>query len=143
MRGQWAQVAAYGAALAAGAFALQWLDYQHLARAYSMDIVIGLVALGFLGLGVFVGLRLIRPARKAPTPAPGLDRAEARAALGISPREHDVLLALAAGLSNKEIARQLDVSPNTVKTHLSRLFEKLGARRRTDAIMRARAHGLL
>lgn len=141
MRGQWAQVAAYGAALAAGAFALQWLDYQHLARAYSTDIVIGLVALGFLGLGVFVGLRLFRPTPKPP--APGLDRAEARAALGISPREHEVLLALAAGLSNKEIARQLDVSPNTVKTHLSRLFEKLGARRRTDAIMRARAHGLL
>ncbi|MFZ4603804.1 MAG: response regulator transcription factor [Caulobacterales bacterium] len=145
MNGMWGRVAAYGAALAVGAFALQWLDYQHLARAYSTQFVVALVAAGFLGLGVFVGLRLFRPAADAAASAPAGEGGGAaqREALGISPREYEVLLALAAGLSNKEIARKLDVSPNTVKTHVSRLFEKLGARRRTDAIMRARTHGLL
>ncbi|HEX8402176.1 MAG TPA: LuxR C-terminal-related transcriptional regulator [Allosphingosinicella sp.] len=50
---------------------------------------------------------------------------------------------IAAGRSNKEIAIELKVSPNTVKTHVARLFEKLGARRRTEAINKARALGLV
>jgi len=137
----WRSLAAYGAALAVGAFALSWLDYRQMTRAYPTELAVSLGALGFLALGVFVGVRLFAP-RPAPS-APGGDIDAARDALGISPREHDVLLALAAGLSNKEIAQKLDVSPNTIKTHLARLFEKLGARRRTEAIMRARAQGLL
>ena len=60
-----------------------------------------------------------------------------------SPRELEVLQALAAGLANKQIARQLGVSPNTVKTHVARLFDKLGAQRRTEAIRRARELGLV
>jgi ATP/maltotriose-dependent transcriptional regulator MalT len=63
--------------------------------------------------------------------------------LGISGRELEVLAHLAAGRSNKEIAQRLEVSPNTVKTHVARLFEKLGARRRTQAILRARELGVL
>lgn len=139
-RGPWRSLAAYGAALAVGVFALQWLDYRHLARAYSTELAVTLGAVGFLALGAFVGARLF--ARSPPPSAPG-DLTAARDALGISPREHDVLLALAAGLSNKEIAQKLDVSPNTVKTHVARLFEKLGARRRTEAILKARAQGLI
>ena len=68
---------------------------------------------------------------------------QAQAALKISERELEVLRELAAGLSNKEIAQRLSVSPNTVKTHVARLYEKLGARRRTDAILKARELGLL
>jgi ATP/maltotriose-dependent transcriptional regulator MalT len=63
--------------------------------------------------------------------------------LGISDRELEVLTLLAAGRSNKEIARHLEVSPNTIKTHVARLFEKLGARRRTEAILRARELGVI
>ena len=63
--------------------------------------------------------------------------------LGISDRELEVLELLAAGQSNKEIARRLEVSPNTVKTHVARLFEKLEARRRTEAILRARELGMI
>ena len=63
--------------------------------------------------------------------------------LGISGREREVLELLAAGRSNKEIARELNVSPNTVKTHVSKLFEKLAVRRRTEAISRARELGIL
>ena len=68
---------------------------------------------------------------------------KAQATLGISARELTVLHALAAGRSNKEIARDLDLSPNTVKTHVARLFEKLDVKRRTDAINKARELGIV
>ena len=67
----------------------------------------------------------------------------ARAALGLSERELEVLQELAAGHANKEIAARLHVSPNTVKTHVANLFAKLGARRRTEAIRRARELGIV
>jgi DNA-binding NarL/FixJ family response regulator len=125
--------------LAAGTVALQWLDYQRLARSHWEDIYVLLVAAAFLALGVFVGARLFGRYRALPDDG----NPQALAALGISPRELEVLRELAAGLSNKEIARRLEVSPNTVKTHVTRLFEKLGARRRTEAIHRARELGIV
>jgi DNA-binding NarL/FixJ family response regulator len=135
----WKRVAFYGALLAAGTFVLQWLDYQRVARAYSGDIYLFLIAGAFLALGVFIGARVIVATR----PASGDGNPQARAALGISPRELTVLQEIAAGRSNKEIAQRLNVSPNTVKTHVAQLFEKLGARRRTDAVNRARELGIV
>ena len=129
----------YGLLLAAGTFALQWLDYQRMARTHTFEIYVFLIAGAFLVLGVVVGARLFG----ASPPQPFDGNPKAVAALGISPRELAVLNEIAAGRSNKEIARQLGVSPNTVKTHVARLFEKLEARRRTDAIARARELGLL
>jgi DNA-binding CsgD family transcriptional regulator len=133
------RIALYGAVLAAGTLALQWLDYMRLARAHSGDIYVFLIAAGFLGLGIFVGMRVMG----APKPTPFDGNPKAQASLGISPRELTILQELAAGHSNKEIAANLDVSPNTVKTHVARLFEKLGARRRTDAIAKARELGIV
>lgn len=124
--------------LAGGTFALQWLDYQRLVRTNPGEIYIALIAGAFLALGVVVGIRLA-----APAPPPAAGNPAALAGLGISPRELDVLRALAAGQSNKEIARSLAIAPSTVKTHVARLFEKLGAVRRTDAIARAREIGIL
>ena len=135
----WQRAGGYGAALAAGTLALQWFDYQRLARAHAPDIYIFLIAAGFLALGVWIGARVIG----ARHPAPFDGNPKAQAALGISPRELTVLQNLADGRSNKEIAAALNVSPNTVKTHVARLFEKLEARRRTDAINRARELGIL
>ena len=129
----------YGVFLAAGALALQWLDYQRLVRAHPGDFALFLTALAFLLLGLFIGARVIAP----PAPAPFDGNPRALAALGISPRELKVLEEIAAGHSNKEIARRLGVSPNTVKTHVARLLEKLEAKRRTDAIARARALGIV
>jgi DNA-binding CsgD family transcriptional regulator len=129
----------YAALLALGTAALQWLDYQRLARLHSGDVYLFLVAAGFLALGVFVGAR----AFAAPPPAPFDGNPKARAALGLSERELEVLQELAAGRSNKEIATRLHVSPNTVKTHVARILGKLDARRRTEAIRRARELGLL
>ena len=125
----------YGVALALAAIGLQWLDYQRLARTHWDDFYIGLIALAFLALGVFVGARLFA-GRHRPPAFDGNPRAQD--SLGISDRERAVLLELAAGRSNKEIARELHIAPSTVKTHVARLYEKLGARRRTEAVRRAR-----
>jgi DNA-binding CsgD family transcriptional regulator len=125
--------------LAAGTLALQWLDYQRLARAHSGDIYAFLMAIGFLVLGLVIGARVMG----APTPAASDGNPKAQASLGISPAELKVLQEIAAGRSNKEIAAQLKLSPNTVKTHVARLFEKLGAKRRTDAINKARELGIV
>jgi DNA-binding NarL/FixJ family response regulator len=134
------QAALYGGLLAAGALALTWLDYQHLVLLQSDAVYIGLIGSVFLALGAYVGATALRPSSSAASPD-GNERAQT--ALGISAREMDVLRELAAGGSTKEIAQRLGVSPNTVKTHISRLFEKLGAKRRTDAICRARELGLV
>jgi DNA-binding CsgD family transcriptional regulator len=136
----WKQALGYGALLAGGTLALQWLDYQRLARARTSEIYIFLIALAFLALGVFIGMRVIG-AHKPPPPFDGNPKAQA--ALGISTRELTVLHEIAAGRSNKEIAANLGVSPNTVKTHIARLFEKLEVKRRTDAINKARQLGLV
>ena len=135
----WKRVVISGAVLAAGTLALQWLDYQRLARAHFGDIYVFLIAAAFLAAGIYIGARVISSHKREVfdgNPA-------AQAALGISARELTVLRQIAAGRSNKEIATALNVSPNTVKTHVARLFEKLEAKRRTDAIARARELGLV
>ncbi|MGB5938608.1 MAG: response regulator transcription factor [Rhodanobacter sp.] len=126
----WKQVVGYGALLAAGTLALQWLDYQRLVRMHAGDVYLFLVAAAFLVLGIVLGVRVFA----APVPAV-FD--------GNPKRELEVLHELAAGHSNKEIAAHLHVSPNTIKTHVARLFEKLGAKRRTEAIRRARELGIV
>ena len=129
----------YGAILAAGALGLQWLQYSFLVRTYPIEAYVLLLALGFLGLGIWVGARLFR---RVP-PVPFEINARAQETLGVSEREREVLELLATGRSNKEIARTLAVSPNTVKTHVARLFEKLEVKRRTQAIQRARELGII
>jgi DNA-binding CsgD family transcriptional regulator len=135
----WSAVAVYGALLGAGTLALQWLDYQRLARMRSGDVYIAVIAAAFLALGVFVGMRVFAGPRRAAFDG----NPQAQAALGISPRELMVLHEIAAGRSTKEIADALHVSPNTVKTHVTRLFEKLDAKRRADAVNKARELGIV
>lgn len=134
----WLQLAGYGGALAAGALLLDWVQYRRFARARTGDVYLFLIAFGFLLLGLWAGARLF--ARSEPPP-PG--NPAARAALGISDRELAVLAALAEGRSNKEIAAAFHISPHTVKSHVASLYAKLGSRRRTEAVARARALGLL
>lgn len=135
----WPRIALYGALLAAGTLALEWFDYLRLTRSYPAEVFLFLVAAGFLALGVLVGARALRP----PAPQRFDGNPKARAALGISARELAVLEALAEGRSNKEIAAALAVSTNTVKTHVAHLFEKLDASRRTEAVSKARALGIV
>ena len=129
----------YGAILAAGTFVLEWLQFRLLVRTHAVEAYVVLVAAAFLGLGVWLGAKLFR---RVPA-APFVPNTRVQETLGISGRELEVLGLLAAGGSNKEIARRLEVSPNTVKTHLTKLFAKLEARRRTEAIQKARELGMI
>ncbi len=128
-------VAIYATALGLGAVALQWLDYRYVTRAFSTVIYIGIVAAVFVALGVWVGQSLTPRARR-----PDFQRNEAAiSSLGLTPRECEILTALVTGQSNKELARTLGIAPDTVKTHLARVYEKLGVSRRVQAIEKARA----
>lgn len=129
----------YGTLLALGVIGLQWLEYRYFVRAHPFQVYAALIAVGFMALGIWTGAKLFR---RAP-PAPFEINVQALESLGISDREREVLELLAAGSSNKEIARRLEVSPNTVKTHIARLFEKLSVSRRTAAISRARELGVI
>jgi DNA-binding NarL/FixJ family response regulator len=124
----------YAVALAAGAFALQWLEYQYVTKAFAAEIYIALIAVAFTALGIWAGYRLTP---KAP-PKEFARNDAAIKSLSLTDREVEILGLLAAGRANKEIARDLDVSPNTVKTHIANLFQKLGVERRTQAIQKAR-----
>lgn len=132
-------VIAYGAVLALGAMLLQWLEYRFFMRTHAREAYALLVALGFLALGIWAGVRLTP---RAPATPFAVNRA-ALDTLRISERELEVLALLAEGCANKDIARRLELSPHTVKTHLANLFDKLGAGRRTEAIARARELGLI
>ena len=129
----------YGAALAAAAFLLQWIEYQTAIRNYATELYVLLVAVLFTGLGIWVGYRLTSRGRSASFEK----NTRALDALGISDREYEVLVLLAGGCSNKEIAEQLFISPNTVKTHLANLYGKLQVSRRTQAIHKAKALRLI
>lgn len=123
----------YALVLVAGTFALQWIEYRLLLRQMPGSLALGAVALGLIGLGLWLGVSVRRAPAKAFTRN---DRA--LESLGISKREFAVLELLAQGQTNKEIARSLAISPNTVKTHVARLYEKLGASRRTEAVNKSR-----
>ena len=149
---------------------LKLAEYRFLVVEHSLEIYGGIVALAFSALGIWLGLKMtgrrekivtkevpvevrvevpvpveVRvevPAPTLPAPSGEVDRKRLDA-FGITPREHEILVLIAEGLSNREIAARLFVSENTVKTHSSRLFEKLDARRRTQAVQIAKAAGLL
>jgi len=135
---------------------LKVVEYRFLVIEHSLEIYGGIIAVIFSALGIWLGLKLTRPREtvitkevpvevRVPVPANGpFVRNQARVEqLGITPRELDILEAMAAGLSNREIAERLFVSENTVKTHAARLFDKLSARRRTQAVQRAKEAGLI
>jgi DNA-binding CsgD family transcriptional regulator len=129
----------YAIALALAATALSWLDYRHAVHAFSTQVYVALIAVGFTLLGIWAGGRLV-----AGPAAAQFERNEAAIrSLGLSPRECEILERLAAGRSNKEMARDLGISPNTVKTHLARLYAKLDVQRRVQAIEKARWLGLI
>lgn len=125
--------------LALGAFALQWLEYRFIVRAFSWQVYVGLIGAAFAAGGVWVGFKLAARAR----PETFQRNDAALAALGLTGQEVKVLERLAAGRSNKEIARDLGLSPNTVKTHVANLFGKLEVSRRTQAIGKARELALI
>lgn len=116
---------------------LKLSEYRFLILQHSLEIYGGLVAAIFAALGIWLGLTVTKRKTQPDPSPPGVPFAadnQRLAELGITPREHEILGLIAAGLSNREIAEKLFVSENTVKTHSSRLFDKLGAKRRTQAV---------
>jgi DNA-binding CsgD family transcriptional regulator len=137
----WKHVVLYGLVGGVLIAGLKAIEYRWLVVEHSFEIYGGLVAVIFAAVGVWLGRRITGnrhtvEVREVLVPAPvAFIRDEAKLAeLGITPRELEVLELIAEGLSNKEIADKVFVSENTVKTHSSRVFDKLGARRRTQAV---------
>jgi DNA-binding CsgD family transcriptional regulator len=140
---------------------LKWSEYQFLVIEHSIEIYGGLTAAVFAGLGIWLGLKLTGPREKVivkeifiptvaaaqepyvPAETPFVPDERKRDDLGITRRELEILELIAQGMSNREIAGKLYVSENTVKTHCSRTFEKLGAKRRTQAVQFGKELGLL
>jgi NarL family two-component system response regulator LiaR len=135
---------------------LKLIEYQHFVHTYPGEIYGGLVAVLFTAVGIYLGRRWRRAQQvvvikevpvEVPVHAPAPDTAagEPFAAdltqlerLGITQREYEVLRLIAEGLSNREIGERAFIAENTVKTHSSRLFDKLGVSRRVQAVQRAR-----
>ncbi len=130
--------------------ALKLIEYRFLVVEHSVEIYGGLIAAVFAILGIWLGLKLTRKKeviieREVLVPAgrPFSLNQQRLAQLGITKRELEILGLIATGLSNREIAEKLFVSENTVKTHSSRLFEKLSAKRRTQAVQLGKEMGLI
>jgi len=137
---------------------LQWTQYRFLVMEHSVEVYAAVIAATFAILGIWLGVRLKGSRQREAVkgePEPGLElNTEAgrqpfvadekkRAELGMTPRELEVLELMAQGMSNREIAEKLFVSENTIKTHSSRVFDKLGAKRRTQAVQMGKELGLL
>ena len=130
--------------------ALKLVEYRFLVVEHSIEIYGGLIALLFAGVGVWLGLKLTRKKEvvvfkevMVSAAVPFALNDDRLRELGVTPREREILELIANGMSNREIAEKLFVSENTVKTHSSRLFDKLGAKRRTQAVQLGKELGLI
>lgn len=146
------QTMLYGILLAALLFVLKWLELRLLIISHSFEIYAGAIALIFTALGIWLALKLSRP--KVETRVIEKEvyvqasthftlNEDALSKLNMSKRELEVLELMAGGLSNQEIAEQLFVSLNTVKTHSARVFEKMDVKRRTQAVEKAKRMSLI
>jgi DNA-binding CsgD family transcriptional regulator len=147
---QWRPILFFGAAGGLLVASLRFVEYRFLVVEHSIEIYSGLIALLFAAVGIRLGLTLTKTRevtviKEVAVAAPiEFARNEQQvAALAITPRELDILDQIAAGKSTREIAQALFVSENTVKTHASRVYDKLGVKRRTQAVQEARRLGLL
>jgi ATP/maltotriose-dependent transcriptional regulator MalT len=129
--------------LAALVYLLKALEYRYFVRDLTLEFYLGLVAAAFMGAGVWIGLGITRRKNVQQALLPFEAKQEALKETGISRREYEVLQLMAQGNSNQEIADKLFVSLNTVKTHSANLYAKLDAKRRTQAIQRAKGLRLL
>lgn len=129
----------YALILVLAAFMLEWLEYRYLLRSVPLSGLIAVVAVAFIALGIWVGIGVSGASERGAFEV----NDKALAALGVSDREYAVLKLLATGRSNKEIARELGISPNTVKTHVANLYAKLSVSKRTEAVYAARQLGLI
>jgi len=130
----------YGLSLAVLVTFLKIIEYKYWIRDFSVEVYIGIIGLGFTALGLWVGTKIISRKREVQIVVRTdfkLNETELQRT-GISQREFEVLELMASGFSNQEIADKLFISLSTVKTHSANLFSKLDAKRRTQAVQRAK-----
>ena len=146
----WRHIILFGLAGGIVITLLKWTEYRFLVMEHSIEIYGGLTAATFSAFGIWLGLRLTRKQIvlkevHVPVPAgqPFAVNSKKLEKLEITPRELEILELIAQGLSNREMAEKLFVSENTVKTHCSRVFDKLGAKRRTQAVQLGKEFGLI
>jgi two-component system, NarL family, response regulator LiaR len=128
--------------------AMRFVEYRFLVVEHSFEIYGALIAAAFAAVGIWLGFTITRReivVKEIPVPTaeafmPDTARIEA---LGLTPRELEVLQLIADGLSTREMADRLFVSENTVKTHIGRVLDKLGANRRTQAVQLAKAQRII
>ena len=120
---------------------LKAIEYRYMVRSFSIDIYIGVIAIGFTAMGIWIATQF----RSNYSPKSNYQFVDLNTieALGLSEREYEVLKLMAEGHSNQEIANQLFISIHTVKTHASNLFVKLDVKRRTQAITKAKELGII
>ena len=142
----------YSISLASLLFLLKWLELRFIIFDHSFEIYIGLIAVIFTALGIWLALKLSKP--KIETVVVEKEVYVTRnenfvqdtllvSQLELSKRELEILSLLAQGHSNQEIAAKLFISVSTVKSHLQNLFEKLDVKRRIQAIEKAKRLSLI
>ncbi len=146
----WQHIILFGIAGGIVITLLKWTEYRYLVMEHSIEIYGGLTAATFSAFGIWLGLRLTRKQIvvkevqvRVPVGQPFAVNSQKQEELEITPRELEILELMAKGMSNREIADKLFVSENTVKTHSSRVFDKLGAKRRTQAVQLGKECGLI
>ncbi len=135
----------YGCALAVSLLLLKWLESKYIIYDQAFETYAGIIALLFTALGVWLAIKLIQPKTiiiekevfENDVTHVAINTLEIEK-MGLSKREIEVLNMLATGLSNQEIGDQLYISLATVKTHVSKLYDKLDVKRRTQAIEKAK-----
>jgi len=143
----------YGVIIALGSIALKMLEYKFIIINHSFELYGGALAIGFTILGIYAGKKFTKPKEReiiiekmvyVPTPPSNdLINQKAVADTGLSKREYEILELMAYGYSNQEIADKIFVSISTVKTHISNIFIKLDATRRTQAVKKAKELNLI
>ncbi|MBL4663282.1 MAG: response regulator transcription factor [Flavobacteriaceae bacterium] len=119
----------------------QLSKYSVTSGSWQIEFVIAGIAVVFFVIGIYMNKKSLQ--KEIPNSLTNTIDEEKIIALGISKREYEILGKIYEGLSNKEIAEQLFVSESTVKTHVSNLFVKLDAKRRTQAIQKAKEHQII
>jgi len=142
----------YGISMALLLILLKWLEFKLVIVDRTFEVYAGVIAVFFTALGIWLALKLSSPKIETiiiekdvvVNAGPAyLINEQAAETLNISKRELEVLQLMAEGLSNQEISERLFVSLNTVKTHASRLFEKMEVKRRTQAVEKAKRLNLI
>lgn len=135
------QVILYGLGLGLLILLLKYFEYSYFIKSFSQEVYIGAISIFFTVLGIWAGINWIKRTQSVNTEV--LTNEEIQKSLEVSNREKDVLIGMAEGLSNQQIADKLFLSESTIKTHSSNLFTKLDVQRRTQAVQKAREIGLL